>query len=519
MRSLSSTLLAAQKSPSAEPYLKVEVLNKLASVSRPQMERLYNGTEEDFYHATTMPGDDSLIWARVKPTANDLYIQRTVSPGLSSDFTPWTLLNAVSGGANIALCHQGSTVRLFYVDTTDNRSIYMRLSSNYGATWGTPSIVITPAVTAVKWLAADIRPNGDVALFYASDIHAVYAMKLSGGSWSNPVSWSNSVSTITGMACVYQGDWNLAISGQDSLNDFKVWTCIYGDGSAQTAGTWSALMELTTASSDSQVEFHVPFLSQPDVYRLFFVEKYTGTLTYERPNWSHSLASADFDDNLWREPVPFDLASTYGVALAYGNGYLWLSTPYGVWRGLLNQSSLDLTADVLSLRMDEGEETGQATIFLRNDDGRYGGVQTGSLSPIDKGSEVQISPGYVSSLGKEVSSGPALWIRGWAYVSRGAESVFTLYTHNAWALLDHWRARRQYTWDSGDKSVLDILRFVAARVGLEIATLSSSTTITGHSPAFTIHPQEKGTSAIQRLLAMVPDVLFFRGHTGYIKNP
>jgi hypothetical protein len=40
-----------------------------------------------------------------------------------------------------------------------------------------------------------------------------------------------------------------------------------------------------------------------------------------------------------------------------------------------------------------------------------------------------------------------------------------------------------------------------------------------HYPAFTIHPGESGATAVRRLLAMVPDVLFFRGSCAYLKNP
>ncbi len=65
MRNLSAALLAAQKKTTATPYVKVEVSNKNSGVVRLDWTRLYTGSEDDYYHAVTMPGDGSLIRVRV----------------------------------------------------------------------------------------------------------------------------------------------------------------------------------------------------------------------------------------------------------------------------------------------------------------------------------------------------------------------------------------------------------------------------------------------------------------------
>jgi len=89
MRSLTSTLLAAQKQATAIPYVKVEAKNKIAGVVRYDWTRLYNGSEDDYFHALTIPGDGSLIRARITPPADSrkLYRQRVVNPGPASDFS------------------------------------------------------------------------------------------------------------------------------------------------------------------------------------------------------------------------------------------------------------------------------------------------------------------------------------------------------------------------------------------------------------------------------------------------
>ena len=71
MRSLTSTLLAAQKQASATPYVEVKASNKIAGVVRYDWSQLYGGSEDDHYHALTMPGDGSLIRARVTWPSKD----------------------------------------------------------------------------------------------------------------------------------------------------------------------------------------------------------------------------------------------------------------------------------------------------------------------------------------------------------------------------------------------------------------------------------------------------------------
>src|SRR3972149_5456559 len=119
MRTLSAPLLAAQKSASGEPYVQVEVTERIANVRRLRWERLYTGGEPDSHHAAAMPADGSLI--RARSTGGQLYYQRVTGPGPGSDFSTWTSLGSVSASAGVALCSRSATVMLFYVDT-DNQT-------------------------------------------------------------------------------------------------------------------------------------------------------------------------------------------------------------------------------------------------------------------------------------------------------------------------------------------------------------------------------------------------------------
>ena len=516
MRTLSATLLTAQKSAARLPYIRVEVKERVGGVTRFNWTRLYSGGEPDFYHAAAVPGDGSLLRARVDSSDYQLYYQRVANPGPGSDFSVWSNLGPASALSGIALASSGAMVLLFYVGPAF-KTIYCRESTDYGQSFGSP-VVVASAVSVVGWLAAALNNQGVVALLYSVG-GTVYVVKRSGGTWSSPVAWSNNLASVSGLGTVYQGDWNLAVTGQDGSGNQGLWTCVYGDGYGQPAGNWSVLKEVIGASSGSAVEFCCPSLNLPDVFRLFLVEKYTAIQSYSRLLWAYSPPGADFINNLWREPVPFDLSSSYGLAQTHSSSHVWLSMPSGVWRSPISPATLDISADLIELSLSEGPLGAKARLELRNDDGRYGGIGSGSYAAIRKGSEIAISPGYHTSAGVEVSSGPAYWIRGWQYISRGNSARFALEAENGWSLLDAWKARRQLKWTAGQKNILQLLMFTLARAGLELAVLSSSSALSNNYPGFAIYPEESAAQAVRRLLALVPDVLFFRGGCGYIRNP
>ena len=364
----------------------------------------------------------------------------------------------------------------------------------------------------------DLKADGTAALFYGLGSQ-LKVSKRTGGSWGTPQAWSNSLSSIDGIATVYDLDWNVIVLGEDDSSNPGVWTTVYGDGSAQAAGTWSSLVLLTGAENGSEITFRAPFLAKLDTYRATFIEEYSGATSYSRPFWSYTMPTAAYTDNLWREPVPFDLDSNYGLATTGDSSEVWLSTPAGVWSAPLNPSTVEIGADVLSLRESVSPMSGEAEIELRNDGGKYLGLGSGSLEVLQKGSEVRISPGYRTAAGQEVSSGPSYWVEGWDYKVNGGSSTLVLHANDWWGLLTQWKARIQFAWDVGEKNVSQILAFVLARAGLDFSPGTSSSTMSNHYPSFTVHPGETAAVAVRRLLAMVPDVITYSGSACTSTNP
>jgi hypothetical protein len=339
--------------------------------------------------------------------------------------------------------------------------------------------------------------------------------------WQDKTSWDKTSGELSGVAACYDGDFNLFVTGQDPEGNFKLYSLIYGDGQEVAAGAWSELREFARAPADGKFEYRQAFMAKPDVYRCFFVEKFGGSEAYARPFWSHSVADTKFGDNLWRESVPFDLSSEYGLAIAHHGSYGWLSHPGGVWRAKLSEESLDLSAALLSVRQETGEEAGQLVVELDDSRGQYASPGEGELSAIDIGCQLDFSPGYVTPSGSEASPGPAYWITAWEHASTHGKASLILHARDGWELIKNWRARHQLRWNktASQMNVKDILTFVLARCGLKLTVKSQSPVLDSYYPDFVINPNTQGDAALRRLLSFVPDVIFIEGSKVYLVNP
>ncbi len=519
MRELTETLIAAQKQETAVPYVKVGVVNKIAGVVRQDWERLYEGQEDDYLHALTMPGDGSIVRTRLTPPADSrkLYRQRVADPGTESDFSQWVYTGQYNAVVTAA-ASLGAEVSIFWIKT--NREIRRIKSTDYGVNWGSPELIDYTPTTAVYGLAAAYKPNGDLAVFFA-DQSKLYVKKNTGGQWQTKAAWDKTTGDLSGIAAVYDSDWDLLVTGKNTSGDYKLWSLVYGDGGDVAAGEWSALRELASAPSGGDFEYRRPFLDKPDVYRCCFVEKFTGTEAYSLPFISHSVVGTKFVDGLWREPSPFNLDSEYGLAMAHHGDYGWLSCPDGVWRASLAAQTLDLTADVTGVRQECWESTGSLTVELRNDDGRYAAPGEGDLASLDAGCQLEFGPGYATPAGNEYSAGQSYLIESFEHISAGGRARLIMRARDGWGALNDWKARHQFRWNksSDDYNVREIIAGVLARAGIKLETITQSAAMTGFYPDFTINPGNDGRGVIQKLLSFVPDVIFIEGNKAYAINP
>ena len=519
MRTLTPTLLAAQQAPSRTPYIKVEARNDPLGVVNLVWERLYSGAEADGHLALTVAGDGSLIRLRISSAAESrrVYRQRVPNPGAGSDFSSWTYLN-VYGAANAAVCALGSEVCLIWVKS--DGEIDCLKSIDYGATWGALEYPGYAPTGAVGGMSAAYRPNGDLFVFFTdgSDLHLIKRLS---GVWQSRSAWNKTTGSLSGAAVVYDGDWKLLVSGQDSDYNHRLWSLIYGDGGEVSAGSWSSLQTVMTAPSDAGYEFGPVFMDKPDILRCFCNEKYSGDEAYNRPLRANAIPGATYLENLWTEPQPFNFLNSGGLALAHNDEYAWLSCANGVWRAPLQPQSLDLSADILTIKYTGLADSGKATIELQNNLGQYAAPGAGSLSILDHGCRLDVSPGYRTAGGNEYSDGLSFILQGYEHASAGGKASLNLYASDAWEELSGWKARYPLRWNlAGDEASLkDILAFMLARAGLKLQILSQSAVISTFYPDFTIQAGEDGQSVVNKLLSRVPDTLFLEGRLAYLVCP
>ena len=511
MRTLTATLEAAQPQPSPRPYVEAVFSDYYGDVSRLRFSRHYSGSEGEYFSAVVIAGDGSLNRARIDPTTKLLYSQRVASPGPTSDFSQWSSHGAVSASGAVALAASGASVFLFYVDA-DTVTLKQKESTDNGATYGSASTVAT-AASAVGYLAAASADDGDRVLLWTVGA-VVWSSRHGGSSWATPAAWTNTAASLTGIACTYFVDLNVIVGGTEPTSlDAKVWTTMYGDGGFQTVDTWSSLKEATTANANSNVTFLSPALEFLQHWRLFFVEKYTGSVAYARLQWSTMNNSADLKQELWCEPAAFDYTGDYGVSAASGRRPR-LADRAG--RRLVRHLALRPRprrhgrhprghGRDRRVRRSRSPHPAQRPVRdLRRGRSLQQLRQRAASAPCGAAPASGSPPATTRPSATRPSTGTAYWVESVEQVS-GARASLVVQARDAWWLLDRWRARRQFVWAAGSRSISQIIEFLCARAGLDFGAIVPSPSFSALRPAFTVHPGESGRTAVRRLLATVPD--------------
>jgi hypothetical protein len=529
MRTLTSSLLAAQKSASRTPAVQARARNLLSGTVNLRWTRLYSGTEPEGPHSMAIPEDGSMIRTRITPASDGrkLYRQRVTNPGPEADFSIWTYLNQYNVMA-VAICSLSAEASLFWIKS--NGEIDRSRSANNGYSWPTTDYPgYAPSGSGVTAAAAAYKPNGDLALFF-TDTAALYIIISISGVWQARTAWNKMAGSLSGVSTTYDGDWKLLVSGTDTSGNPKIWSIIYGDGREEAFGSWSALKEIVSAPSGGGYEYKGIFLDKMNTeteeeqgitsYRCFFSENYIGNEANSRPFASYTLPNTAFLDNRWREPIPFNADNENGLAMAQDTDYAWLSSPDGVWRAEKENESLDLSENITasSLKLEQGN--GELSVEIRNDKGQYSDLET-SHSPLYTGCRIDFSPGYRTHIGKEYCSGLSFTLEAYEYGSSPGKAILTLYAADGWRTLENWIARFQLRWNqtANETNIKEIIAQILAKSGLRLEAKSQSTAATNFYPNFTIHPGDNGKETIERLISFIPDIIFLEGDTAYLVDP
>jgi hypothetical protein len=512
VKTLSSTLLAAQKSVSSLPFVKARLRDFYGDSPRVRFQRWYTGTEADGPTACVGAADGALI--RARNDGGTLFISRVASPNAGSTFSSWTNIETVFSGTGLALVRMpNDDLWLFYVET-DHTTIELSVSTDDGATWGAGAAVMSAGGNK-DHLAAAANPSGDVVLFW-NESATVYTSRWDGSAWSTRTAWTRSVASVTGIAVRFDADFQFVVAGtEDTTEHPKVWSVRYGDGFAQAVDTWGQLRPFTEASAGSDVGFSMPTLELFDsTWRLFFIETFAGDAAYARVQYSTKPGLFDFDTDQWREALPFDYeGNDFGVsACSLGLDRLMLVAADGVWSAT-RLDDLDVSADVVEASVDCDNAGAIARVELDNSAGKYTAYGSDAVATLQRGARMELSPGYATSAGSEVTTGRpyAYWVESIEAVT-GSRPRLVLRCRGGESLLQRWRARRQYVFPAGVYPVSALLFVVASRAGLAFSTTGNvSAAIDALTPAFTVHPGESGLTAVRGIVEKVPDVVFTDG--------
>ncbi len=515
MRSLTSTLLAAQRSASGAPYVHVELHDRDVGVARLRWQRWYTGAEPEGPCAAALPADGSLLRARIDPATGAMSHQRVASPGPGSSYSSWTGLGTVAVAPRLGLAAAGTRALLAFVNTAGT-GVQVRESVNSGASFGGATTLVT-AAGAVTAVACTLQSDGTAIVLYAV-AGTVFRVTRSGvGAWSGATAWTNSLASVSGLAAYFEADHNVLVSGVDAAGNAGVWATVFGAGGQAPPNTWTGLAEVALASAGTDVSYLATGVANADVPRAALVEAYSGGGAYARVHLASVTESSSYADLAWREPQPFEVASAHGLGLAADAADAWLASPDGVWHASVVATSIDLTADVLEVDAQQSWDRGRLHLVLRNDDGRYNASE--APLALAAGGELRVAPGYTTAAGDEASEDMRFWITSVARRRAHGAAVLEVDAVDGWGVLAAWVAPRQLVWTAGSASVFDIVLELLRRAGLELSLSPGSNESGLHEPAFTVRAGDSAATAVRRLLDTVPDMIRMRGSSPLLFEP
>ena len=518
MRSISDALLEEQKKPTRKPLVKLEV----QAYGHPQAtpsggiqweafgwQRFYSGSEVKDSHGLTMPGDGSLI--RIRKDNANLYLSRITSPGPGSTYSSWgSSFGGVPAYAKVATASQAAEVM---VASMDAANLYRRQSSDYGATWGSWTIM-SNARPCERGVAIAYKPNGDCAIVHVSNINdpsSLYLQKRTGGTWSTGLGQRSGDWEIEDLAMYYDGDWNIiALVLEGSY--VSVVRMVYGDGYKVAAGTWAedAKIGLGRARVDVAAQLRLrqfevgwpvgfrrtqpygpwrPFTASTywerhqaaiealagevlDVSGPYLLKPATScsrpllSLSRQNQPWLFRLKpGTDFIDYNWNKASFIETGASRGMALAADpNGeYIWATQANEVWRtpctgswnpptpgsGAGDKITIPVSKIARIVEAVNPEQPSELTVELDNSKGTYNSPGFGSLAVMKRGARVNLFIGYKTSAGDQLSEAARYFIESLEYLRNPNESLFIVRCVDAWGLLGRYQFNKPVEWNIG----------------------------------------------------------------------
>jgi hypothetical protein len=541
MRTLSETLLAAQKKADRLPYVEAKVYDYEQGIKRLAWTRLYTGSEPDNHHGIAFDGQGSMHRVRAGGTSS-LYYQKITDPGPSSDYSQWTeIATDCAGPCAIAAC--GAKVYIFYKRNEPNE-LYKLYSHDYGQNWSNAQLY---ALADVLSLAAAWKGTTDIVGCFAATAIKISAIMLDTGTQVPTEHYYNhGLDTTYGLGAAYQdGGFPIVLAGKDTDVATGIVTYALYSTALTSTNTFLSLRILLSAQDDVSTALRYPDCHCPlapeahETIQLTVVEDYSGTTAYTRPLSAHLVKDTDWSSAIVTEPRFFlDISSAYGLRLNSTdstnstNPSWWISTPSGVWRApRATSSSLDLSPYILQLRqVVSHQKPGSLVLVLDNSRGYFASPGEGELASLRFRAEITLKLGYKTTSGDEAADNLTYWVDGWQWSchpehSEGSNrSTFTLRCVDLWGLAAAWSARYVLRWNYTTYQpcrVWEVLYQFLGRLGVRLwnnPSAPKSTTIDDYYPMFLSRGGTLADTQLRRLLSFVTDALVPRQALCFAKD-
>ncbi|MBI5949876.1 MAG: hypothetical protein HY875_17200 [Chloroflexi bacterium] len=523
---LAASLTAHQKLPSGrKPVLSVTASAKRHQVDTLRWTRYYTGAEAAGASAVVVANDGALIRARIDGSGNVL-VSRVTSPGSGSTYSSWTDIDGGLTATNTGNCSIGMAINptsneiaLCYTRNS-RQGTYVVLSSDGGATWGTPTIRISTASSG--WGSAiAYNPSGNIAVFHVTSTNTILRVRRTAGVWEGTAGtvWTNTAYALSIAAAHDGADYGLIVAGRvtNSTGEPRLWSCSFGDGGLYSSGTWSALTviaeeDITTGtstvpyvvSSGAAIVNGYPQVAYTHVDMVAVPGGYEGRVT--RPAYS-----GGFDGALWDWGSPVEPASVYGVALCWRSNAAWMITPDGVWYATTGGSD-DLSSRVLSCRYRVGTDSSKLTLELDNHDGALNGAPNGTYDGLMLGGTLTVLPGYYSGTAGAAEYGVTVdfTVERITYRHRNDGSLVAIVEGvGPWEVAARSEVVQVYQFAAAAVTRSGLFQRFAARAGFRVVNQGSprapSTDFTATSPAFAVAPGQSNADVLRALLAATSD--------------
>jgi hypothetical protein len=215
--------------------------------------------------------------------------------------------------------------------------------------------------------------------------------------------------------------------------------------------------------------------------------------------------------------------------------YIWATQPNEVWRtpcpgswspptpgsGPGDKITIPVSKIARIAEQVDPENQSELVVELDNSKGTYNSPGQGSLAVVKRGARVNLHLGYKTASGDQLSEASRYFIEAMEYKRDPNISNFIMHCVDAWGLLGRYQFNKPVEWNIGSDefTCYQLIEKVIQAVGGTLDYKSRSSLITSLYPRLEVGAGETAASVLKRLLAMVPDVIYFFGMDAYIVYP